>query len=198
MAYLEERLKIIKYEKENMSEQINTYDRKSPWYLAYQYWSSCPTKYKYVGLAFHKNQNQWSETVYRSVSGESAKKNLRYLQNNYYNQYVTHMLSAEQYNKLHSMIKNNTLPQDFKIEDLMSTSLAVMDQRQNVKGKVVHLVWNQTLGQVAWADLTQEVCITKAEELARANPTHEFVICSPVKRVYQPIKITTEDYVATE
>lgn len=176
-------------EKEIMSVTSSS----SKWYQPYYNWTACPIKYNYVGIVYDKDYGRYEATIYRSVSGNSAQSNLNRYRSS---RYKSWLLTREQYTNLLQMIKNDNIPENYNVGELVSTGLAVLEQKTVVIGKIVHLVWNVTTGTVAWASLTQEDAVKKGQELARLAPTHEFTVCSPVKKIYQPSNVTVDDYKA--
>lgn len=165
------------------------YTTSSRWHYA-QSWSTCPEKYNYVGIVSGKTSNQLQPTVYRSVSGESAKRNLKNFNGSNYD---TYLLTRDSFNRLLNSIKSGLIKEDFDISKMTPTSLVVAEQKRNIIDKIVHVAWNTSRGDVLWASEDVAECIAKATKHATLYPTEQLIILSPVKKIFQPANVTVED-----
>jgi hypothetical protein len=172
------------------------YSSASRWYYAFNNWTRCPDKFNFVAIYEEKTYSsgdtfRFSATIYRSVSGNHAKKNVKYMENR--SNYRTYLLSRDQYNTLLQKIKAGNLAENFNIGELMNQLVVQNSTREGVKNKLVHIAWNMTDAEVVWVSVDESEAVGKATAAARENPTKEYLVLKPIKKVYQPANVTTDD-----
>jgi hypothetical protein len=163
-----------------------------------QYWSTCPSNFDFVAVIEYKAGGDNYFTMDNFRSKDHARLALR-MEKQYgsSSSYKTYILSRGAYNLLLKKLRLNEVPNSFDMQEYvnkMSNTLpSVVANGQNLKNKIVHMAWNMTTGVVVSVSESSDVVTAAAQDTARENPTHQLLILSPVKKVYQPINIQVED-----
>jgi hypothetical protein len=174
------------------------YRSDSRWYYAYHNWAKCPNKYYYVGIIEDNRYagGRLESTIYRSISGDSARRSLRSYPYST-TTYRTTLLTRDQYNQLRELVAKGGLDEKFNIQEwVKNMSQALVTQtasKQAVMGKVVHVGWNMTDADIVWVSEDENECLGKLKSASRENPTKEYILLKPVKKVFQPVNVQEEN-----